>query len=405
MSAPGLQRTLRLVALVVCPAALLIATGVAGVGRPHGYWASGWDMHFLYAAGHTWLSGRNPYDLETLTAFAAGIDKVYPAHLAKSGFAYMPQSFPLCAALAALPLAGATVLMTLLNLASVGVVIWGCLRLATRAAPDHAQGHASSSRPWVFVAPAVLASPFTAQVLWLGQTSLLTTALVIAAWITARQGNDARGGVLLALASSKIQLALLPAVWLALERRARLTLAALAAAVAMLAVPLVASGGPLALTTDWLSALEAYRMSPYSSPAFPHSFSLHALLAAVGMELPAPALVPAAALAVLLVWRQRRALGDLGVLGALLAVAVLLGPAHDYDLVSLAPLLTALWQAGGPRARAVLLASLVLLFLPHRLLSGLELPEALRWREAVVVGQLAWLLLASRRGGSRASSS
>jgi hypothetical protein len=32
-----------------------------------------------------------------------------------------------------------------------------------------------------------------------------------------------------------------------------------------------------------------------------------------------------------------------------------------------------------------------LLFLPHRLLGGL-VPEGLRWRELVVLGQLAWLL-------------
>jgi hypothetical protein len=173
--------TLRVVVLVL-PAALMIATGVLGLGRAQSHRQSGWDMRFLYTAGRAWLAGRNPYQLDTFTEVAASMPGIYAEHLGRSGFAYMPQSFPLCVALGALPLRGATLFMTLLNLVSVGVVIAGCIRLATKRARASVGARPSLSEPWAFVAPVVLASPFTAQVLWLGQTSLLTSALVLAAW-------------------------------------------------------------------------------------------------------------------------------------------------------------------------------------------------------------------------------
>jgi hypothetical protein len=301
-------RTARLVVLLLAPAALLAATGILGVGRSQSYWRSGWDMHFLYTAGRAWLDGLSPYDPDVLAGVAAGVRGVYAGQLRRSGFAYMPQVFPLCAALSALPLRRATVLMTLVNLAAVGVVIAGCVRLATPRSRAAALPPPPGAEPWAFVAPVVLASPFTSQVLWLGQTSLLATALVLAAWCLLRQGREAWAGVLMALASGKIQLALLPLAWCALERRGRLLVVSLAAALAMMAVPIHVSGGPLALASEWLNAIETYRSNPYVSPGFRHTFSLQALLASAGIHVPGPALLPAAAPAILLLWAKRREL-------------------------------------------------------------------------------------------------
>lgn len=336
--------------------------------------------------------------MDVLTSFAVTVPGVYPPHLAKSGFAYMPQVLPLCVLLSALPLRGATVLMTVLNLASVAVISLVCTRLAARLTPTPTGAAQPASRtPWIFVAAVVLGSPFTSHTFWLGQTSLLTTASVLAAWYLMRQGREAWAGVLLAFASSKIQLALLPLLWLGLERRARLLLAAAAAMIFMIAWPLWVSGGPVALAGDWLHAVNVYRSGPYNSATFRHTFSLESLLTAAGI--PAASLVPVAAVSFLLWWRRRHDLTDLSILGALAAIGVLFVHAHDYDLVGLTPLFAALWMAaaGHGKARLVLLASLALVFLPNRALRGLDLPDWLRWREAVVLAQLAWLWWLSSR--------
>lgn len=392
-------RTIRAVLVLAPLCALLAATGIAGVGRGGpGYWTSGRDMHFLYAAGLAWLAGDSPYDMDVLTSYAATVPGVDPQHLAKSGFAYLPQVLPLSVLLTALPLRGATVLMTLLNLASIAVIALVCIRLAARVTSTPTAVQPAGPPLWMFVAVVVLGSPFTSHVLWLGQTSLLMTACILAAWYLARQGREVWAGVILALASSKIQLALLPLLWLALERRARLVVAAVAALACVIALPLWASGGPVALAGDWLRALESYRNGPYNSPSFRHTFSLESSLAAAGI--PRTSLGLAAVVSFLLVWRRRHESTDLSILGALAAIGVLFIYAHDYDLVCLTPLFTALWMAtaGHRRARLVLLASLAVVFLPNRALRGLDLPDALRWRETVVLAQLAWLWWLCARG-------
>jgi hypothetical protein len=151
------------------------------------------------------------------------------------------------------------------------------------------------------------------------------------------------------------------------------------------------------LAGEWLSALSAYRSGPYNVASFRHVFSLESLLAAAGI--PPVGLVPVAAVTFLLLWRRRNKLTDLSILGALAAIGVLFVYAHDYDLVCLTPLFAALWlaTAGQANLRLVLLASLALLFLPNRALRGLDLPDWLRWREALVLAQLAWLWWLSSR--------
>src|SRR4051812_12524014 len=79
----------------------LVSFGILGKGRG-GDGVSNFDGSVLYAAGRTWLEGKNPYDHADLKASVADEPAI---KLDGILFFYLPQSSPICLALAQFPYA------------------------------------------------------------------------------------------------------------------------------------------------------------------------------------------------------------------------------------------------------------------------------------------------------------
>jgi hypothetical protein len=382
--------------LLAASLAALLSFGVAGVGR---FGPSNLDANFFIAAGTAWRQGLNPYDLSTFQKVSRSIpaleevrDLVGRAAPDIRGFSYPPNIAPLCIVLSMLPRREAVVLATLVNLIAIAAIATFTLRLVRR--DDHASEDDSSR--WV-VPALVVGNSFTTHVLWIGQTTLFATACLVAGWSYRNvPGRRALGGVLLAVSAIKPQVAVLPLVWILLERDWRVCVAIAAGSVLLVSVPLLQLG-PVALTRDWLNSLTLYNslgssQGDVNSLGFQNMFGVRHLLVASGVE--APTLVPIALLATLGLWFARRALSDLDVLGLVLAISALFVYAHDYDLAMLAPFYAALWT-GARRSdfkTAFVALALVMLFFPQRVLRGRMPPGALHWRELVLLGAVGWFL-------------
>jgi hypothetical protein len=254
---------------------------------------------------------------------------------------------------------------------------------------------------------AVLASPFVQHVFWMGQTTLVALAALLAGWyLGVVSGRVGVGGVLLALSTLKPQVVAFPLVLLLLERRWALTLVGCAAGCIAALPAAVASGGMVAMSRDWLHALSRYATGPVQTASFQHVFGVRSLLVLSGMGSSAVSLAMAALVlaALTLLWATRDRLGTLGVLATSLALSVLFVYAHDYDLAVLAPLLVFAWieTEDRPVAGVALVIAVAALFTPQRLLRGWGLHGwALHWREVVVLGILAaTALLRTSRGRS-----
>jgi Glycosyltransferase family 87 len=370
-AAAGNGRVVRVVAgaaLVVALGAYL-AFGVLGVGRAD---ASGVDLNFLVVAGQTWNAGRDAYfpadRLATVGAQQA--QAIYT-------FAYPPFVHPIAALFGAAGMPTAVYLSYVVNASALVFVIASVLRMARDATPLHER---PSLQRLLWAAALVVVMPFAAHVSWMGQTSLLSLAATVAAWQVTRSGSALAGGLLLVVAAIKPQILLLPwiAMLLFLPRRASLWGALVGIAACL--YPVLQAGGPASLAARWLSEAAAYRASPLNSPGFQHQTGLESLFAALGTHLPGwlfPVIGVALMVAAGLRWRLRGA----EALSVACCLAVLTLPLHDYDLVILAvPIVTLCVLLSGTMPFALFGATLVMLYLPQRLLRGDIAPALLHYR-------------------------
>lgn len=376
-------------ALAVSLAAML-AFGLLGIGRgDEGFF----DVRYPYIAAKCWLAGLNPYDYKVFqsVAQANGLDRI-------EVFAYPPQSFALGALLAPFSYAAAKGIMTTLSLiALAALAFWGRRLMALRQ--QAARVNPARIAGWLIPA-IVVGNPFTAHVLWTGQSSLIVGAAVLTAWQLL--GSSALlAGVLLGFASLKPQLVFLVMLWICLERRWRVLLAFGLSLLLFSAVPLLQQG-PLPVLSDWWQATQAYQLEPSKAMGLSYNTNLKSLL--LGLGLPAPGLavfgLGAIALTGLLWWLYRQGrLAHSDVLGLLLPAQLLLLLGRDYDMVILLPLLTSLWWQvrSAPLAQIVSFGLMVLLFVPHRLVEKLAPGPLLYWRTGVLLGLTLWLLVAAVR--------
>lgn len=388
----GLRHGL-IVALPALGLVLLLLFGVAGVMRGG---PSHIDMRVFYGAGTWYLDGVSPY----------GAPRT-PPRLMEQGlhmkfYGYPPHFAPFAMGLAALDYAAAKTIYAVANLAAAIALAWLVVALMRDSAGPPPRP-AWPTLTEATVAFAILGSPFTAHVVWLGNTTVIVAASLAGAWWLDRRGRPVVAGMLLAIAAIKPQFAVLPVLWLAAERRWA-TLGAAAAAAAALYAYHAVQFGPIESVRLWLDSLAHYEAGAENTLGYQHLFGLQEFLYALGLTL--PRLEPVAIVLGGVAWAFRRHLTALEELAILCVLATLFLPTHDYDLVLLAPLAGALAphvRASSGMSAVALLATAVL-YVPQRALRGFDSALLNHWRVPVVLGLAAWLVALIRRREGRASA-
>ncbi len=382
-------------ALLALAAAALLVFGVIGVGRTTPRFG---EFTAVYAGGRVWLAGGNPYDA---AQYAPAIRSFGVTSRPTPVFAYSPAAAPFTAAAALLSLPDARVALLLANLLALAALAWLMARFPWDARAQSDAGartaRGSALAPWL-LASLMVGNPFTMKGIYLGQNTLLVAAALAGAWYLSRRGAWLGGGVLLGLCSVKPQIAVLAAVWLALEGRWKLLGAAAATALLLAAFPFVVAGiGPT--VAGWRSALAVYATLPPNLPGDAGVLGLPSLLAAWGLPAPSPleALLMTVCLTGVL-WAARARFSRSDVFCVLIALPAALVFGHPYDVVLLVPLLgalalrlaerPALWPAGAVLA--------VALMLPDRLTARVGAPQG-QWVTLVALPLLAAMLALGHR--------
>lgn len=366
--------------------------GFLGLGRGSAIFA--YDMRYLYGAGAVWLQGGTPYDVEAFKAAMLAL-----LGIRSDSFAYPPNAFPLAALLASGPPARADTLIGLLNVAALLFLVMFVHRaLALRHAepagvPLQGQGRV---RLTLLAAALVVGNPFTAHVVWMGQTTLVSAALVYGCWLCACRRMDLVAGLLLGLSAFKPQIAFLVGLWFLLDRRWLLLAAAAFGTLAASLWPILTSG----VTGSWLAwvaTLGQYQTTVFNEVTFRHVFGLRSVLA--GLNLPAPSLLPLGILAVMVLYMIRRQYQEIWLVNAILLTSFLFLFAHDYDLAPLSIIAVPLLLAARGRPAVLLAICLlaVIVFFPQRIWQALDLGWLARSREIALLAVLGLYLGLCRR--------
>ncbi len=387
MFALAAQPVVRIAALLA-GIAVVVGLGVLGLGHG-GPSETNLDTRYLFLAGKYWLAGTNAY---TPAVALRDLGPIGDA-LQQYNFAYPPQMAVLCLLLALGSMQTSFLLMNALNLAATAAIAWIGVRWIEEPGPRGVAPAQSTAQRW-FVPALVAGNLSTAFAVWMGQTTLLVTAALAGAWYASRRDRWILAGVLLAIGTFKPPLSLFVVLWFVLERQWRVLGAAAAAVLVFSAVPMWVAG-PVDVFFDWLHAVERYGSHPFNAVGTRMLFNLRSLLHALGLRLPDLFVVGLVATGALWYWRRR--LTDRDLLPMLLAVALLFGYSHSYDLAALTVMIGAFWRHLHDRAAAALVALGLLLAIsfPNSLLERFEIDVLLHARVALVVAALAWLVRAS----------
>jgi hypothetical protein len=381
------------VAVLLVAVAALVLFGIVGIGREGD---GSFDMAFLYAAGRTWLDHMNAYILvERQASVGAFPFDIY-------AFAYPPTVFPLAIALGYFSFSTAKIVMLGVNiLSTVGLSAY-CVRMADPDALPDTVSRAPHADAYRWLIPAiVIGNPFTAHILWMGQTSLIVAASIAWGCQFARRNRWLLGGLLLAVSTIKPQFSVFAFLWLAMQRRWPSIFAAGVISLLFAVGPLMISG-PIVVIRSWLNDIKVYQANPSNAVGFEHSFGLQSFFYDVGIALPSVALIALAFAAVIFFVRTRIIEND--VLPLLLGTALLLSVAHDYDLILAAPLVPGLWwhlRQRDLRERISALVIMFIMFLPQRLLKPFEISALLQFRVLVLLGLIIWLYVLSAQDAKR----
>ena len=382
------DRALELRPSIILPALGLLLLLVFGLGGAMQRDPSHIDMDVFYGAGTWYLEGVSPYgELRTPP-------RLEPLGIHMKAYGYAPHFAPFTIALATLDYRTARIAWTAVNLLAAAALAAVIVALMYDD-PARVRTDPLAARVTAFL---VLGSPFAATVMWLGNTSIIVAACLSAAWWLDRRKQPLAAGVLLALALIKPQFALLPLLWLVGERRWA-TLAVCAATCAVLFAYHAVTFGPVESIRDWIAGVMVYQATE-RPPGFEHIFGIAELVRAAGFPPPPVWLLAIPLVAAAWIWRQRQT--ALESLAILCAVAALLLPIRDYDLIILAPLVGAIaaQARGSLAASATALIAVVLLYLPQRTFRGFDSPIILQWRVLVVLLMLGYLaMLIARRAG------
>ena len=288
------------------------------------------DTKYLYVAGLSWWKGLNAYEPDVASRLGA--------NQSLGSFFYPPQIAPLCLLLSAFPWTQAKVVMTLFNIFSAGVLAFFSVLLVKQPQVKQLRVPGASAR-W-FIPAVVIANPFTLNIIVLGQTTLIVTTALVSGWYYAYRGRWVLSGILIAIATIKPQLSLLVILWLLLERRWRILAVAAMTTLIFCLVPMVITG-PIDVFVHWFASLGKHKDIFANVLGSPAVFSIQNLLYAAGIQVPQLLLLGIVITGLLWRYRSRLIIDD--VIGLLMAISVLFGFAHHYDLIGLAPLMAGFW--------------------------------------------------------------
>ena len=382
--------------------AFLLATSVFGIGRG-GVFGSH-DFTYFTSAGEAWLDGESPYDLDSLNAAA---DRYYEGTprdgqvKVESVLFYPPQFFPLAALSGGLPFDASRFGVAAITVISAFAIGWVCLWCYRR------DGGAAitllGSLAMGLAVAQTIGNPFVSHNIWMGQTSVLAAALMLCGFALCCRGWARIGKAVIALGCFKptLAVAIVPLVLIRWPKQTLIVMPIVGLATA--AYPLLTQG-PIQHTMDWLAAVSTYRDFEPNQPDFQHYFGVQSLIRSLGV--PAPKLIPVAAIAALAVIVFRKRLNDCEQAAFMICIPIVLFQGHDYDLIVLAPAI-ALLAARLSRSfigLGLLSAGVLALFMPLRMVLDLEGPPVVaRYREIVTVIMLTTLLITTLTRSARES--
>ncbi len=369
----------------------MIAFGLLGIGRGGEAFA---DVRYWYVAAKAWLAGLNPYDHNVFQTLAteSGLGDLMP-------FAYPPQSFAIGIYLAAFPFKISQLVWTITNVIAVILLSFFGVQLL-KSRETNTEVECSRLARWIIPA-IIIGNPFTAHVLWTGQTAMVICVVLIGSWQLAYNGKPLLSGVLLGFASIKPQLSVLVILWLFLEGHWRTLLTAGISMLAFSAVPILVVS-PSKILSEWGNAMKAYQLDPAIASGLSYNTNLKSLLNGLGLNLPPLSLLFFMLVAIVItfvIWKMWRG-GKLhrnDILGILLGLSLLLFFGRDYDIVVLVPILSAMWWhvRNHPGSQLASLALMTTLFIPHRIMEKIEVPFLLYWRIVILMIFVLWLFYCS----------
>lgn len=343
------------------------------------------DTKYLYVAGLSWWEGSNAYDPNVASRLGA--------NQSLGSFFYPPQIAPLCLFLGAFPWTQAKVVMTLINGISAGVLAYFSVLLVKQ--PQMKRLRVKGSGAVWFIPAIVLANPFTLNIIVLGQTTLIVAAALVGGWYYAYRDKWVLSGILIAISTIKPQLSLLVILWFLLERRWRILAVAAVTTLIFCLVPMAISG-PIEVFFDWFATLGKHKTIFANVLGTGGVFSLQDLFYAAGIKVP-PLLPLGIILTGLLWWYRSRLIID-DVIGLLMAIALLFGLAHHYDLVALAPMVAAFWRHvhNRPQVTWISLGLLFTMLFPRNLVMVfIHNNLLLQYRIFLLLIMTIWLLVMS----------
>jgi len=293
------------------------------------------DLNILASYGTCYLDGGNPYDASTLQPYLP--EAALQEHGGGGEFCgYPPHALPGLALLGAIPQPW----LPWFHLISMALALAVVALAADRLMLIHSR-ETGSPLSWglrLAIAGLVVGNLYVAHQVWLGQVSVIVFGTLLVAWWLAYTDRPIIAGILLALASTKPQLSLLPMIWLTFTGRWRI-LASFAVGVLLLSIHPMAMAGPMDVWRDWLHAMGEYAKLGPNRIVHGDMIGLPSLLGAYGMPLPSSSVVSLFGVIPLLgLLAIRRRLSAADTLGLLLLFQLCFawGRNVDYFLASIA---------------------------------------------------------------------
>ncbi len=361
----------------------LIVSGILGFGRSYPYF-SDIDMRFFYVAGKCWWQGENPYNVEAFLSMAKTLNfNLEPP------FAYPPQIAPFTLFLSLWSRPIARIIMTCLNLASLGLL---CVLSVRQVIPSIKNDDRRIQFVKCCLPALIIGNPFSSHVIWMGQSSLIVAALLFSCWTLAMKGKSVLAGILLGVSTIKPQFALFPMIWFILDRRWRLLVVAILTIIVLSLLPFIQQGF-FEVLRDWFNSLQDYKIGSVMKIEHRHVEGIRSLLWSLGFN--APDLIGLGVLCSVLLWKIKFKISYDNIFPLLCGFSILFVYAHDYDFVILVPVIGSFWFYNTNKNKLPLgeLILFLLICFPQRFLLSLDQPFLLHFRGGFVMVAMVWLLI------------
>jgi hypothetical protein len=366
---------------LVVAALILYVMGMSGFMRSNLYLLP--DFDWYYVAGRVLADGHNYNDA---AYYKPAFENLWNLECDTGVCAYPPQaSIPLLLLAALEPETARGVYLTicLIGLASLmAMTIW-LIRHPERPRITPNPG----ATAWM-IPTFVMAFPPTWDAVWYGQPTSFLAPIIVGAWIAARYKHDIVAGVLLGLATYKPPLVALLGVWFLLDRRWKIIMIMGATSLLLAAYPMLKFGVVETLLT-WNQALNAYGAVDVNRIGYHRVWGLPSLMASAGLPVPGvPLLMVVGSLIAGILYRYRRYVEPDDRLGLIFVILEGFVYGRGHEMLFLLPLMAGLWLHFGTCSRLWLIPlglSLLLFYIPDRVIALLNQPTLMHWRTVAVI--------------------